>query len=280
MNFKKLQATLEKPTLYEKGDKVMWTDEYISQKLLEVHLEPALDLASRMPESIDRTIDFLLDFCGETASSILDLGCGPGLYLERLAKHGNKVTGVDFSRNSIDYAKKRAQDLDLDAEYLCQDYLTLDFQDRYDLVTMIYTDFGVLLPEERKDLLHRIFRALKPGGRFVFDVLNERNLDEKFQAKQSWSVEEEGFWRPDPYLELCSGWHYQEAKVFMNQHLVMRASGAFDTYRFWAHYFTPADIQENLDPAGFKNIQNHEGILPASHAWNGENVTFYSALKP
>ena len=35
---------------------------------------------------------------------ILDLGCGPGLYAELLAKKGHSITGVDFSENSIQYA--------------------------------------------------------------------------------------------------------------------------------------------------------------------------------
>jgi SAM-dependent methyltransferase len=280
MDLEKLQEALQKPALYVKGDQVMWTDEHISGKLLEIHLDPGQDLASRTPESIGRTVDFLLGFCGESSRSILDLGCGPGLYLERLAGHGHMVSGMDFSQNSIDYAKARAREFRLDIEYLCQDYLKLDDQDRFDLIIMIYTDFGVLLPDERSRLLANVLRALRPGGSFVFDVLNDRNVEQKFQEEQRWTFEKEGFWRPGPYLELTSGYPYPEAKVFMNQHLIMDAGGEFDTYRFWTHYFSHADIRKILSAAGFERIKSHENILPASHAWSGENVTFYSAVKP
>lgn len=257
----------------------MWTDEHISKKLLEVHLNPELDLASRGPESIDRTIEFLLGFCGDSPKDILDLGCGPGLYLERLARHGHNLTGMDFSQSSVNYARARARELKLDIEYLCQDYLTMDFKERFDLISMIFTDFGVLLPEQRSKLLANISAALKPGGYFVFDVLNERNVEQKFQEGKTWSFEEEGFWRADPCLELSSGYSYPEAKVFLKQHLIMDAAGDFDTYRFWTHYFSQADIQDILSKAGFEQISQHENILPASHAWNGENVSFYMAKK-
>jgi SAM-dependent methyltransferase len=202
------------------------------------------------------------------------------LYLERLAGNGNSLTGIDFSQNSVDYAIARAGEMKLDIEYVCQDYLTLDYKDQFDLIFMIYTDFGVLLPEERSSLLANVFRALRPGGFFVFDVLNDRNVEQKFQAEKSWSFEQEGFWRPDPYLELSSGYYYPEAKVFLSQHLIMDAEGKLANYRFWTHYFSTVDIREILSDAGFERVDHHENILPASHAWNGENVTFYSAVKP
>ncbi|HOJ15222.1 MAG TPA: class I SAM-dependent methyltransferase, partial [Deltaproteobacteria bacterium] len=37
---------------------------------------------------------------------ILDLGCGPGLYTKRLSDAGYDVTGMDYSRRSIAYAKE------------------------------------------------------------------------------------------------------------------------------------------------------------------------------
>jgi 2-polyprenyl-3-methyl-5-hydroxy-6-metoxy-1,4-benzoquinol methylase len=102
--------------------------------------------------------------------SILDLGCGPGLYTEIMAERGHKVTGIDFSKNSIDYARNEAIRKNLDIKYVNQSYLDLCEENMYDLIMMIFTDFGVLVPQERETLLQNIYRALKPGGTFVFDV--------------------------------------------------------------------------------------------------------------
>ena len=257
----------------------MWSDEYISKQLLELHLNLEVDLASRSLESIERTIDFILKECNDQEMDILELGCGPGLYLERLARKGHKVTGVDISQNSILYAIDEAKRQGLDVSYECGDYLELDHENQFDLILLIYTDFGVLIPDDRSVVLGNIYKALKPGGTFIFDVINEKNIDEKFQEQQTWSLEKSGFWRPYPYLELASGYNYPEDKVFLQQHAIINEMGETDIYRFWTHYFTSSQILELLSKFGFEKPAAHEHVLPATSIWNGENVTFYSARK-
>ncbi len=87
----------------------MWTDEYISTQLLETHLNQATDLASRKESTISSTMEWILQKVPGNRMSILDLGCGPGLYTERLAQKGHIVTGIDFSENSISHARKSAE---------------------------------------------------------------------------------------------------------------------------------------------------------------------------
>lgn len=279
MDLNKLYIAAQRPELYERGDSVMWTDEHISRKLLEMHLDPEIDSASRMPDGISRTIDFISDFCRVSPMRILDLGCGPGLYLEILAESGHDCTGIDFSCNSITYAKKQARQKGLDIKYICKNYLELNSENFFDLIILIYTDLGVLLPEEREDLLTKIHRALKPGGVFIFDVLNDRNLEEKFQEQQTWSFEFGGFWMPESYLELANGFHYPENKVFLMQHTIIDESDLIRNYRFWTHYFSAEDMFEILSSKGFSQIEHRENILPAKNIWDGENVTFYKAQK-
>ncbi|BCG61136.1 class I SAM-dependent methyltransferase [Paenibacillus sp. URB8-2] len=88
----------------------MWTDDYISRQLLATHLDPMSDAASRRPEVIDATVHWIVNYlCRQDhAKEILDLGCGPGLYAQRLAKLGYSVTDIDFSKLSIEYAKQQA----------------------------------------------------------------------------------------------------------------------------------------------------------------------------
>ena len=279
MNIDNFHIASQKPKIYEKGDSIIWTDDHISKKLLEIHLNPDIDSASRMPESINRTVEFIKTFCTESSMSILDLGCGPGIYLEKLAALGHACTGVDFSKNSISYAKKTAKEKGLEINYICQNYLELDFENQFDLIILIYTDLGVLLPEEREGLLDNIHRALKPDGVFIFDLLNDTNVEQKFQEQQNWTFEYSGFWKPTPYMELVNGFHYPDEKVYLKQHTIIDESDQADTYRFWIHYFNCEEVIALLSTRGFILTECFENILPATDIWNGENVTFFKTQK-
>ena len=128
----------------------MWTDEYISKQLLKMHINPDNDMASRNEKSIDKTIRWIIERIGREDARILDLGCGPGLYAEKLGRAGYSVTGIDFSATSIAYAKHSAEQNGLSINYMCMDYMEFDEQDAYDLIMLIYCDFGVLSVEQRK----------------------------------------------------------------------------------------------------------------------------------
>ncbi|OQY12243.1 MAG: hypothetical protein B6I31_03485, partial [Desulfobacteraceae bacterium 4572_19] len=136
----------EKPELYEKGTSFMWTDKHISKQLLNIHLNPDIDLGSRKRSTIEETANWILSTQKEKGKlNILDLGCGPGLYTEIFAEKGHSVTGIDISKNSIEYASKSAEGKKMDIAYLNTSYLEVNLEsNKYDLVVLIYTDLGVL----------------------------------------------------------------------------------------------------------------------------------------
>jgi len=267
-----------KPKLYEKGNAIMWTDEHISKQLLDVHLNTELDLGSRKTDSIESTISWILANIENKQLNILDLGCGPGLYAERLTKKGHKVTGVDFSSNSIEYAKNEAEKKKLGITYLNENYLNLDIaENSFDLVMLIFTDFGPLLPNEREQLLKVIRRVLKPGGIFIFDVLNDKNIENKM-SQRNWETSSQGFWKNEPYLALSDSFVYEENKVILYQHIVLDEQENISLYRFWTHFFSNQDLTKILQQSGFNNLSFHEDILQEGDLWNGDNVTFCRAI--
>ncbi|MFC0404476.1 class I SAM-dependent methyltransferase [Enterococcus ureilyticus] len=93
--------------------------------------------------------------------NVVDLGCGPGLYAERLALKNYNITALDFSENSIDYAKREAKANNLVVDYRHQNYLTWQETERYDLALLIYCDYVALNVEDRKRLLKNILSSLK-----------------------------------------------------------------------------------------------------------------------
>jgi len=263
-----------KPEIHTPGTARMWDDPYISKHLLNIHLSPDTNLASRKPASIRATVDWILSRIGAQKLDLLDLGCGPGLYTELMAAQGHRVTGIDCSANSIRYAKEHGLKGPHAVQYLNQDYLLADLgENKFDLILMIYTDFGVLLPDQRSALLTKIRKALKPGGIFVFDVANDREVLPKVSPPH-WDCQQSGFWRPTPYLSLSNTYLYEKEKVILSQHVILGAGDDHTIYRFWTHLFSHDDLDVLLKEHGFPQQTYHEDVLPPGDTWNGDNVTF------
>jgi SAM-dependent methyltransferase len=252
LNLSLLQDLQQKPAPFTPGEPRFWDDPHISQQMLAAHLDPDIDAASRRPDVIERTVAWLTSFMKlQPGDAVLDLGCGPGLYCTRFAQRGLKVTGVDYSRRSIDYATHQAQELGLAIAYRCQDYLALDDPSRYDAAFLIYGDFCVLAPESRTLLLQNIHRALKPGGWFALDV-STRKHRERTGVRNNWYAAESGFWKPGPHLVLEHGFDYPEMSLYLDQYIVIEQDGAVTVYRNWFQDYTVESISAELEAHGFE----------------------------
>ncbi|MFC1524184.1 class I SAM-dependent methyltransferase [Thermodesulfobacteriota bacterium] len=278
MNMQTLLETARKPEIYTPGTAVMWVDEYISEQLLATHLNPDIELASRKQTTITSTIEWIVNKVPDDRLNILDLGCGPGLYTEKLAEKGHMVTGVDFSANSIAYARESAREKKLDISYLQQNYLELAEENTFDLILMIFTDFGVLSPEQREILLANVYRALKPGGKFLFDVLNT-NYSLPESGPKTWELSGKGFWRDRPHLALTESFYYDEQQVALSQHIIIDEMGEMEVYRFWIHTFSPADLEKVLAEQGFGNTECYDHIIPGCEMYDADSVTFCITAK-
>ncbi len=241
----------QKPEPFTPGEPLFWNDPHISKQMLDVHLNPDVEAASRKPETIDRSVKWLIETLGlQTHASLLDLGCGPGLYASRLARTGFHVTGVDYSHRSIEYAAKYASENNLNIAYRYQNYLELSDENQYDAALLIYGDFCPLNPEQRSTLLKNIHRALKPSGQFVLDVSTPEHRN-KYGNKNNWYAAESGFWKPGSHLVLEQGFDYPEESIWLDQYTVIEADGKVSVYRNWFQDYTPETITAELEQGGF-----------------------------
>lgn len=247
-----LRRLSERPPLFAPHEARFWDDPYISRQMLAFHLDPDTDAASRRPANIDAIVARLVSYLGlQPGDAVLDLGCGPGLYTSRLARRGLQVTGVDFSANSLAYARRKAQEEGLDIEYVQRNYLELDFRECFDVAMLIYYDLAVLPDRDRDELLQRTYRALKPGGAFVFDVLTA-HWPRPADGHQQWGLSLGGFWKPGPYLELAQWHHYPEAAAYLQQELILEQDGTVSLYRIWDRAYTPESVTAMLEAQGFR----------------------------
>ena len=237
----------KKPEPFTPGEPLFWNDPHISKQMFKAHLDQNTEAASRKPAIIDRSVNWIIETLGlKTGASLLDLGCGPGLYASRFARAGFHVTGVDYSRNSIEYAIQNAKENNLDIMYRYQNYLELDDENLYEAVFLIYGDFCPLSPEQRSTLLKNIHRALKPNGYFVLDVTT-REHRRRYGNKNGWYAAETGFWKPGPHLVLEEGFDYPEQSIWLDQYTTIEADGKVSVYRNWFQDYTPETISAELE---------------------------------
>ena len=246
---KTVEAIGNKPIAYETTGIPFWDDEYISKSMLALHLNPDVESASRTHEFIDRSADWIVSWSGKPGGKILDLGCGPGLYSRRFADKGFNVTGIDFSKRSIAYANEHFGDEK--SEFICQDYLTIDYDGEYDLAVIIYCDFGVLSPENRTALLKKIYRGLKPDGLFIVDVLTPIQY-RGFTDSLTVEYENGGFWREGSYVNIKRNAAYPNQN-YLEQYTIITAE-ASATYNIWNHGFEPQELKKDLLDAGFASV--------------------------
>jgi SAM-dependent methyltransferase len=268
--FSQLSQLQQKPALFTPGEALFWDDPHISAQMLETHLNPDIDAASRRPETIDRSVKWLIETLGlKTGDSILDLGCGPGLYASRFARAGLQVTGVDFSRRSIDYARNSAAENGLTIEYRYQNYLELSDESQYQAALLIYGDFCPLNPQQRTRLLQNVQRALKPNGKFVLDV-STRVHRKRYGNQNRWYALPSGFWKPGPHLVLEEGFDYPEQSIWLDQYTVIEADGKVSVYRNWFQDYTPETIAAELCAAGFSIESVHGDLAGAPYTPESE----------
>ena len=85
----------------------------------------------------------------------------------------NKVTGVDITRSYLDDLNKRAKKLDLKINLIQSDMRLISFKSSFDSAANLWTSFGYFEKESDNLLvLKRMFRALRPGGKFMLQVIN------------------------------------------------------------------------------------------------------------
>ncbi len=248
VDLNQLAQLTARPPLFAQGED-LWRDPHISIGMLESHLDPTHDMASRRPETIDATVAWLLRALHlEPGDSLLDLGCGPGLYCQRFAAAGLRVTGVDYSPRSVAHARSAAAAAGLEIEYLCADYLELAWRDRFDAAVLIYYDLGALSDTHRQQLLERVRLALKPGGRFAVDV--QAPAARTGAESATWSLYgEPGFWSPRPHLLLTQQLRYAEASAWLDQYVVLDPDGA-RVFRVWERHYSEEDIRAALEAVG------------------------------
>ncbi len=103
---------------------------------------------------------------------LLDIGCGAGRLSNLLATRGYTVTALDVSEAYLQIAEGDAACLNVQVDYRRQDMRTIGWEEEFDAAFCYFTSFGFFTDADNADVLRRVARALKPGGRFLIEAAN------------------------------------------------------------------------------------------------------------
>jgi len=239
--------------------KDLWTQPYLASQMLSFHLSQETDLASRKNEDIASVVDWLNNKVSISGKSLCDLGCGPGLYTEKFFTSGADVTGIDFSKVSLDYARENT---DQSISYIEADYLTDELPTGFDIVTLIYTDFCILSPSQRKLLLSKVKQMLNHNGVFIFDVAGLGALKEKQEFTSLEYKSMNGFWANNDYIGIQKSFIYEDEKISLDRYLIIEPTSKWEIFN-WFQYFSAETISRELKNAGFNATWIGNGLSDA-----------------
>ena len=233
----------------------LWTDPHTSEQMLAYHLNENVDAASRNPAFIERSVKWIVSHFGLTPQSkVADFGCGPGLYAQRLARAGLQVTGIDFSANSLRYARERAADEDLDIDYVEADYLSYDTDVRFDLIMMIMCDFCALSPDQRSSLLHIFRTLLADGGAVILDVYSSNMFDGREESATYGLNLLDGFWSPEEYYGFLNTFKYDEKRILLDKYTIVERDRTRQVFN-WLQCYEPTEIESEFDRCGLRVVE-------------------------
>jgi len=114
--------------------------------------------------------------CNKEAGPFLDLGCGTGDLAIYFAEKGFEVTGVDLSLGMLEAARAKVDQKKLkNIRLLQQDIVELDLEPGFAYIHARET-FMHFNAEQLEKVFKKCWRALKPEGIFLFEIMTPFGL--------------------------------------------------------------------------------------------------------
>jgi trans-aconitate methyltransferase len=113
--------------------------------------------------------DLVSVFAPQPGEHVLDVGCGTGHLTSQIADSGARVVGVDRSPEMVAAAREAYPNL----KFEVADARELQFQDEFDAV---FSNAALHWIREPELVIRSVWKALRPGGRFVAEFGGKGNI--------------------------------------------------------------------------------------------------------
>lgn len=192
------------------------------------------------------------------AISVLDMTCGTGSQVFWLLEAGFEVIGCDISKSMLKVAQKKAEDKNIDAQFIEGDTRTTRVGE-FDAVITIFNAIGHLTRDDFAKALRNIWDNLRDGGIYIFDNFNldylrhednitKLTLDELAVSSDGSSVREVQFSYVTHDGILCSHSTYIEQEKAGGE---VQISGYDNTLQC----YTINELKSMLEEAGFEILE-------------------------
>lgn len=233
----------------------------------------------RLTNDVDyaAVVDFYFEILkkeGLRPRTAADLACGTGSVAMLLAQRGLRVTAVDLSEEMLTVAAQKAQDLENPPRFVRQKLQSLFLPRGVDLAVCALDSLDYITdPADCAEAIRRVYKALNPGGCFIFDV----NTPEKLKSMdgQVFLDEDEDVycvWRGefDDESNICS------YGMDLFQREGNRWLRSFEEHREYA--YSREQLTDYLTQAGFTGIEVYADRRFAAPG-PGEQRIYFKARK-
>ncbi|MDS3898911.1 class I SAM-dependent methyltransferase [Staphylococcus hominis] len=248
------------PDVFEKSPDNIWTNEKLSSFIFQSHFDENIYGGSRNSEFIDTSIDKIITLAKNySCKNIIDLGCGPGIYTHPLAQFGYNVVGVDISKKSINFAKQKAFDENLNIKYINSDFFNLSKQENQDMVLLLYEIYSTFNSKQRKLLLDNIYKMLNNDGIFILDVPSINRL-RNIKEMSNWTYfNKDTLYNSEPFFLFFKSKIYNN-NILLNHSIFLFQNSSIVNCYDWVQHFNKSSIIKELKSTGFKILSTYSDI--------------------
>jgi SAM-dependent methyltransferase len=247
------------PAPWAEGENIPWDDPDFSRRMLAEHLDQSHNLASRGFEIIDRQVRWIHEkILGGEQTRVLELTCGPGLYMSRLAGLGHECVGIDCAPAAIRHAEEEATREGLACTYRLEDVREADYGEGYGLIMMLFGQFNVFRRGDARSILEKAFSALTPDGLLLIEPQRSATVEKSGRAGSHWHScgEGGGLFSDRPHLCLSESFWDSDAQATTQRFFIIDAETSEVTrHALTTEAYSDDQLQALLAQVGFSDVR-------------------------
>ncbi len=151
-------------------------------------------------------IDEVIQANHQHPNNVLELACGTGSFTFELEKFGYKIRATDQSREMLEKAREKANQLNSNIQFTRLDFLDIEVNQTFDVVVSVFDSVNYLLDEASLlKMFTQVKKVMKKYSIFIFDFTTPQNSLESTQFLDNRKGLTE------------NGWHYHRKSWYDNE---------------------------------------------------------------